>query len=90
MVWIYGLLYVAALAKWAGAAFLAAVPWTWILWPLAALILWFEIIERLLGMDRRREVADSEAEKARQERIAKQLNHSASTHSGKGAKGGWR
>lgn len=73
MIWLYGLFLVAALAKWADAEFLQNIGWAWILVPLVLLLLWFELFERLLGFDRRRKLEDAQFEKAKRERIRKQL-----------------
>jgi len=73
MIWLYGLFFAAAVAKWADVQFLQNIGWAWILVPLALLVLWFEVFERLLGFDRRRTLEDAQFEKAKKERIRKQL-----------------
>lgn len=76
MIWLYGVFFVAALCKWADVPFFQNIGWAWILVPLALLILWFELLERLLGFDRRRRLEDAQFEKAKRERIRKQLEKS--------------
>lgn len=77
MIWLYGVFFAAAVAKWAGAAVLQNVGWAWILVPLALVILWFEVFERLLGFDSRRKLEDAHFERTRKERIRKQLEKPA-------------
>lgn len=73
MIWLYGLFFLTAAAKWAGADFLQNVGWAWILVPIALIVLWFEVFERLFGFDARRKLEDAHFEEARKERIRKQL-----------------
>lgn len=47
--------------------------WWWVLAPLAAAALWFEVLEKLFGFDRR-SVDHIEAERNRRNRIAKQFH----------------
>lgn len=77
MIWIYLACFILAIAKWMGAEFLAPISWWWLLGPLFLVILWFEVFERMLGKDKLREARDSEAEKAKRERINKQLGRDA-------------
>lgn len=51
---------------------LAEVSWWWILAPLAAAALWFEVLEKLFGRDRR-QVESIEWENRRKERVAQQF-----------------
>ena len=51
---------------------LVEVSWWWILAPLALAIVWFEWIEKLVGMDRRN-VEHLEWEQRRKERVAAQF-----------------
>jgi small Trp-rich protein len=48
------------------------VSWWWILAPLAAAFVWFEWVEKLVGLDRRK-VDHLEWEKRRKERVAAQF-----------------
>lgn len=73
MIWIYGLFFVLATAKWLEVAFLSNVSWWWILLPLFAVVLWFEVFERMVGMDKQRQIRDSAAESAKRKRINEQL-----------------
>ncbi len=73
MIWIYGLFFVLAVAKWLEVTFLTDVSWWWIWLPLIVTVLWFEIFERMVGMDKQRQLRDNEAEQAKRERINKQL-----------------
>jgi small Trp-rich protein len=56
---------------------LADISWWWVFSPLFLAVLWFEVLERMLGMDKRSELTDSEIEKAKRERINKQLGRAA-------------
>jgi len=51
---------------------LIEVSWWWILAPLAVAFVWFEWIEKLVGMDRRN-VEHIEWEKRRKERVSEQF-----------------
>ncbi|HEU4622113.1 MAG TPA: TIGR04438 family Trp-rich protein [Burkholderiaceae bacterium] len=73
MIWIYGVLFLFAVLKWNGTEWLANISWWWILGPLIAVVVWFEVLERLFGFDVKRKVADAEFERAKRERIRKQL-----------------
>ncbi len=73
MIWIYGILFCLALAKWMEWDSLANVSWWWILAPLFALVAWFEIFERLFGFDSKRKLEDATFERAKRERIQNQL-----------------
>jgi small Trp-rich protein len=77
MIWIYLAGFILAIAKWMEVEFLAAISWWWVLSPLLLAILWFEVLERMLGMDKRSELKDSDVEKAKRERINKQLGRDA-------------
>jgi small Trp-rich protein len=77
MIWIYLAGFILAIAKWMEVEFLADISWWWVLSPLLLAILWFEVLERMLGMDKRSELKDSDVEKARRERINKQLGRDA-------------
>jgi small Trp-rich protein len=80
MIWIYLVCFVLALTKWMGAGFLAHVSWWWLLGPLLLIILWFEFLERMLGMDKRSKPSDSEIDQAKRERINKQLGRGTKDH----------
>ena len=62
-----------AVAKWLEVTFLTDVSWWWIWVPLIVTVLWFEIFERMFGMDKQRQLRDNAAETAKRERINKQL-----------------
>ena len=48
---------------------LAEWSWWWVLAPLAVAILWFEVIQPLLGLDHKKKIEDEYA-KMRKERVA--------------------
>jgi small Trp-rich protein len=50
-------------------AFVAGVSWWWVVGLSVVAFLWFEVIERWLGLDKRK--AHNQMEKARQERVKK-------------------
>jgi small Trp-rich protein len=77
MIWIYLACFILAIAKWMEVEFLANISWWWLLGPLFLVVLWFEVFERMLGMDKRSEPTDSDVEKAKRERINKQLGRDA-------------
>jgi small Trp-rich protein len=77
MIWIYLAGFILAIAKWLEVEFLADISWWWVLSPLFLAVLWFEVLERMLGMDKRSELKDSDVEKAKRERINKQLGRDA-------------
>lgn len=77
MIRIYLAGFILAIAKWLEVEFLADISWWWVLSPLFLAVLWFEVLERMLGMDKRSELTDSEIEKAKRERINKQLGRDA-------------
>lgn len=77
MIWIYLAGFILAIAKWMEVEFLADISWWWVLSPLFLAVLWFEVLERMLGMDKRSELKDSDVEKAKRERINKQLGRDA-------------
>lgn len=68
-VWTGALLIV---LKWLEVGPLADVSWWWILAPLAIAFAWFEMIEPLFGLDRRKTVEDRYA-KLRKERVDAQF-----------------
>lgn len=77
IIWIYLAGFILAIAKWLEVEFLADISWWWVLSPLFLAVLWFEVLERMLGMDKRSELKDSDVEKAKRERINKQLGRDA-------------
>ncbi|MFN7536585.1 MAG: TIGR04438 family Trp-rich protein [Burkholderiales bacterium] len=77
MIWIYLAGFILAIAKWLEVEFLADISWWWVLSPLFLAVLWFEVLERMLGMDKRSELKDSDVETAKRERINKQLGRDA-------------
>jgi small Trp-rich protein len=60
LVWI-GLALV--IAKWMEFGPMANLSWWWILSPLVAAILWFEALQPMLGMDRKKDDGKAAAEK---------------------------
>lgn len=73
MIYLYGAFFALAIAKWLDVAFLANVSWWWLIGPLLAVIAWFEVFERLFGFDAKRDLQDAAYEKAKKERIRKQM-----------------
>lgn len=73
MIWVYGIFFLLAIAKWNGAGFLANVSWWWLVVPMILVVVWFEGLERFFEFDVKRKLQDAEFEKAKQERIRKQL-----------------
>jgi small Trp-rich protein len=71
-VWIGALLIV---LKWLEIGPMAQWSWWWILLPLALAFAWFELIEPLFGLDRRKAVEDQYA-KLRKERVDAQFGAS--------------
>lgn len=69
LVWIGVVLL---LAKWLELGPLADISWWWILSPLALAFVWFEVLEPLLGMDKRK--ANQDADRVRRERVAAQFS----------------
>ena len=51
---------------------LAELSWWWVLLPFVAALIWWEIFERRLGLDKKK--AFDELEKAKKERIARALD----------------
>ena len=60
LVWI-GL--VLLIAKWMELGPMANISWWWIFSPLVAAILWFEVLQPMLGMDRKKDDGKIAAEK---------------------------
>ncbi len=56
------------LMKWAAFGPVANLSWPWVLSPFAAALIWFEVVQPLLGMDRTK--GDDRAERAKKARIA--------------------
>lgn len=50
-------------------AFVAGVSWWWVVGLAAVAFVWFEVVERLLGLDKRK--AHNQSERARQARVKK-------------------
>ncbi len=61
------------LLKWADIGPFATLSWWWITLPLLIAVLWFEIIEPMFGLDKRR--GHDEYEAIKQERLKKQLEN---------------
>jgi small Trp-rich protein len=55
--------------KYLEVSFFATMSWWWIVGLVAIAFIWFEFIERMLGLDKRK--AHEQMDKARQERIKK-------------------
>ncbi|TAK91252.1 MAG: TIGR04438 family Trp-rich protein [Burkholderiaceae bacterium] len=60
------------LLKWAEIGPFATLSWWWITLPLLLAVAWFEIIEPMFGLDKRR--GHDEYEAIKQERLKKQLD----------------
>ncbi|HMM52528.1 MAG TPA: TIGR04438 family Trp-rich protein [Burkholderiaceae bacterium] len=78
-VWIGALLIV---LKWLEVGPFAQWSWWWVLLPLALAFAWFELIEPLLGLDRRKRVEDNYA-KLRKQRVEAQFPGKAGSASGR-------
>ncbi len=61
------------LLKWAEIGPFATLSWWWITLPLLVAVLWFEVIEPMFGLDKRR--GHDEYEAIKQERLKKQLEN---------------
>lgn len=55
---------------------LAAISWWWITLPLVAAFVWFEFIERRLGLDRKKAMDEMEAAKKARIKRAIETDHS--------------
>ena len=73
MIWIYGVFFLLAILKWNEVSWLVNISWWWILGPIIAVVVWFEVLERLFGFDVKRKLDDADFERAKRERIRKQL-----------------
>jgi small Trp-rich protein len=60
------------IAKWMEFGPIAGLSWWWVLSPLVGAILWFEVVQPMLGMDRKK--ADGKAEAEKKARIAQAFN----------------
>ena len=60
---------VLALLKFFEVGFVANVSWWWVVGLAGVAFLWFEVIERMLGLDKRK--AHDQSERARQARVKK-------------------
>ena len=79
MIYVYGMFFLLAIAKWADLVpVLTNISWWWILGPIALVVLWFELFERVFGFDQVRRLKDAQFETAKKERIAKQLKRKPS------------
>ncbi|MFN7641761.1 MAG: TIGR04438 family Trp-rich protein [Burkholderiales bacterium] len=65
LLWI-GVLLV--LLRWLEVGPLADLSWWWVLSPLAVCFVWFDVLERVFGMDKR-QVEGAEWQKRRKERV---------------------
>jgi small Trp-rich protein len=78
-VWIGALLIV---LKWLEIGPFGQWSWWWVLLPLALAFAWFELIEPLFGLDRRKRVEDNYA-KLRKQRVEAQFPGKAGSASGR-------
>jgi small Trp-rich protein len=69
LLWI-GVLLV--LLRWLEVGPLADLSWWWVLTPLAVCFVWFEVLERVFGMDKR-QLEASEWQKRRKDRVDAQF-----------------
>lgn len=60
---------------------LAELSWWWVVLPFVLALIWFEIVEERLGLDKKK--AFNELEKAKQERIARALQRDDVHRSGR-------
>jgi len=56
----------------------ADLPWWWVLLPFVLALIWWEVFERRLGLDKKK--AFDELEKAKQERISRALERDKARH----------
>ena len=64
------------LLRWLEVGPLAGLSWWWVLSPLALCFVWFEVLERVFGMDKR-QVEAAEWQKRRKARVAAQFPQKA-------------
>jgi small Trp-rich protein len=67
------------IAKWMEFGPMANISWWWVFGPLVAAILWFELFQPMLGMDRKKENGKIAAEK--KARIARAFDTTKSSQS---------
>lgn len=60
-----------SLLKYLEVGFMANISWWWIVGLFGVAFIWFEFIERILGLDKRK--AHDKLDKAREERVKKQF-----------------
>ncbi len=60
---------------------LAELSWWWVLLPFLAALIWWEVFERRLGLDKKK--AFDELEKAKKDRIARALERDKATRAGR-------
>jgi small Trp-rich protein len=75
--WLVWLGLALVVAKYLGILGLDSVSWWWVLLPLGVAAFWFEIVERRLGLDRKK--AFDEIDKAKQRRIKEALERDHAT-----------
>ncbi len=69
--WLMWLGVVLVVLKLAGLGYFAELSWWWIVTPLILAVIWFEIFEKRLGLDKKK--AFDELERAKKERIEKAM-----------------
>ena len=74
--WIFYIGLVLLVSKLLDFGPLADLSWWWVLMPFVIALIWWEVFERHLGLDRRK--AFDELEKAKQERIERALERDKS------------
>lgn len=70
--WMLWIGVVAVLLKFFEIGPFATLDWLWILAPLGVAFLWFEVFEKMFGLDKRK-VEAAQWEKARKDRVAEQF-----------------
>jgi len=76
--WIFYIGLVLLVSKLLDFGPLADLSWWWVLMPFVIALIWWEVFERRLGLDRKK--AFDELEKAKQERIERALERDKTRH----------
>ena len=76
--WIFYIGLVLLVSKLLDFGPLADLSWWWVLMPFVIALIWWEVFERRLGLDRKK--ASDELEKAKQERIERALERDKTRH----------
>lgn len=79
LLWI-GVLLV--LGKWLEISPVAELSWWWVLAPLGAAFIWFEVFESLFGLDKKKKIL--EMEEMRRIRVEREFNLTNGKNKGKG------